>query len=25
MALITIWWYNAASAGSINDPTQKIH
>ncbi|KAF7807737.1 putative aquaporin PIP1-4 [Senna tora] len=25
MALITIWWYNAASAASINDPTQKIH
>jgi hypothetical protein len=25
MALITTWWYTAASAAPVNGPTQKIH
>lgn len=25
MALITTWWYKAASAAPMNGPTQKIH
>lgn len=25
MALMTIWWYSAASAAPMNGPTQKIH